>query len=115
MCLDVLRALMREPAAPPALLAELDEAAGADPRLDAHVARLRGELADPVDLELRARRVVEAMALALQGSLMVRHAPREVADAFCASRLAGDAGHVFGTLPPGLDFAAIVERHRPVL
>jgi putative acyl-CoA dehydrogenase len=59
--------------------------------------------------------VVEAMALALQGSLMVRHAPDFVADAFCASRLAGDAGLAFGTLPPGLDFRAIVERHRPVL
>ncbi len=55
------------------------------------------------------------MALALQGSLMVRHAPRPVADAFCASRLAGDAGHVFGTLPTGIDFRAIVERHRPTL
>jgi len=115
MCLDVLRALMREPEAGAALLAELGESAGADPRLDAHVERLRRELTDPVDLELRARRVVEAMALALQGSLVVRYAPREVADAFCASRLAGDAGHVFGTLPPGLDFSAIVERHRPLL
>ncbi|HMJ02616.1 MAG TPA: acyl-CoA dehydrogenase family protein [Conexibacter sp.] len=115
MCLDVLRALMREPEAGAALLTELDESAGADPRLDAHVERLRAELADGADLELRARRVVELMALALQGSLVVRFAPREVADAFCASRLAGDAGHVFGTLPPGLDFGAIVERNRPLV
>ncbi|HZV73083.1 MAG TPA: acyl-CoA dehydrogenase family protein [Conexibacter sp.] len=115
MCLDVLRALLREPEAAPALFAELEESAGADPRLDAHVSRLRGELANTVDIEPRARRVVEAMALALQGSLIVRYAPRAVADAFCASRLAGDGGLQFGTLPPGIDFAAIVERHRPLL
>jgi putative acyl-CoA dehydrogenase len=115
MCLDVLRALLKEPEAAPALFAELEESAGADPRLDAHVAKLRAELTDPVEIEARARRVVETMALALQGSLVVRHSPRDVADAFCASRLAGDAGHAFGTLPPGLDFGAIVERHRPVL
>jgi putative acyl-CoA dehydrogenase len=115
MCLDVLRALVKEPEAAAALVAELDESAGADPRLDAHVDRLRAELANGADLELRARRVVEAMALALQGSLVVRYAPPAVAEAFCASRLAGDAGHVFGTLPPGIDFDAIVERHRPLL
>ena len=115
MCLDVLRALLKEPEAAPALFAELEESAGADPRLDAHVAKLRAELGDMTDIEARARRVVEAMALALQGSLVVRYAPREVADAFCASRLAGDAGHVFGTLPSGLDFRAIVDRHRPLL
>jgi putative acyl-CoA dehydrogenase len=115
MCLDVLRALMREPEAGAALMAELEESAGADARLDAHVAALRAELADGADLELRARRVVESMALALQGSLMVRYAPRAVADAFCASRLAGDRGHVFGTLPAGLELGAIVERHRPLL
>jgi len=115
MCLDVLRALLKEPEAAPALFAELDESAGADPRLDAHVSKLRAELADFADIELRARRVVEAMALALQGSLVVRYSPPAVAEAFCASRLAGDAGHAFGTLPAGLEFRAIVDRHRPVL
>jgi putative acyl-CoA dehydrogenase len=115
MCLDVLRALLKEPETGPALFAELDESAGADPRLDAHVERLRRELGDTTDIEARARRVVEAMALALQGSLVVRYSPRPVADAFCASRLAGDSGHLFGTLPSGLDFGAIVERHRPTL
>ncbi|HEV7772799.1 MAG TPA: acyl-CoA dehydrogenase family protein [Conexibacter sp.] len=115
MCLDVLRALLKEPEAAPALFAELAETDGADPRLDAHVAKLRVELADFADIELRARRVVEAMALALQGSLIVRYSPKPVADAFCASRLAGDGGHAFGTLPAGIDFGAIVERHRPLL
>jgi len=115
MCLDVLRALIKEPEAAPALFAELDESAGADPRLDAHVERLRRELGEMAEIEARARRIVEAMALALQGSLIVRYAPQPVAEAFCASRLAGDAGHAFGTLPPGIDFRAIVDRHRPVL
>jgi putative acyl-CoA dehydrogenase len=113
MALDVLRALSREPAALEAYLDELDEAAGADARLDAFVWSLRDEFADPEALEVRARRVVERMALALQGALLVRHAPAAVADAFCASRLAGDAGLQYGTLPPGVDCGAIVARHVP--
>jgi len=113
MALDVLRALGREPAALDAYLDELAEAAGADARLDAFCARLRDELADPVAIELRARRLVEALALALQGALLVRGAPPAVADAFCASRLAGDGGPQYGTLPAGVDTAAIVSRHTP--
>jgi putative acyl-CoA dehydrogenase len=112
-CLDVLRALARSPAALDAFLAELDEAAGADPRLDAHVAALGDEFSDLEGIESRARRVVEHMAKALQASLLVRFSPPAVADAFVASRLGGDAGLAFGTLPAGTDFGAIVDRHRP--
>jgi putative acyl-CoA dehydrogenase len=111
-CLDVLRAMAREPETVPAFFAELEEAAGAEPRLDAYVESLRSELSHLGDAEARARRIVERMALALQGSLLVRHSPPAVVDAFCASRLAGDHGGTLGTLPPALDFAAIVERHR---
>jgi putative acyl-CoA dehydrogenase len=64
-------------------------------------------------VEGQARRIVERMALVLQGSLLVRHAPAAVADAFCASRLAGDWGNAFGTLPSGVDTAAIVARAAP--
>jgi putative acyl-CoA dehydrogenase len=113
MCLDVLRALAREPQALEAFLAELDEAAGADRHLDAAVARVRAELADLDGIEPRARRVVEAMALAFQGSLLVRFGHPAVADAFCASRLAGDGGLALGTLPPGVDVGTIIERARP--
>jgi putative acyl-CoA dehydrogenase len=113
MALDVLRALVRTPEALDAFLAEVDEATGADRRLDAFVAATRDELADRDALEARARRVVERMALCLQGSLLVRHAPPPVADAFCAARLAGDAGLNYGTLPPGVNARAIVERHTP--
>jgi putative acyl-CoA dehydrogenase len=114
MALDVLRALSREPAVLQAFFEEVGEAAGGDGRLDAFVASLREEFGDPEGLEMRARRIVERMALALQGSLLVRHAPAFVADAFCAARLGGDAGLQYGTLPAGADCAAIVARATPV-
>jgi putative acyl-CoA dehydrogenase len=92
----------------------VEEAAG-EPRLDAHVARLRAALGDSEGLEARARRLVEDMALALQGSLLVRHGDPAVADAFCATRLNGEGGRAFGTLPASDSHRAIVERHLPVL
>jgi putative acyl-CoA dehydrogenase len=113
MCLDVLRALVRSPATLEVFFAELDQARGGDRRLDAHLDALRGEFAQLEDIETRARRVVERMALGLQGSLLVRHGPPAVADAFCAARLDGDAGLEYGTLPAGTDFEAIIERSRP--
>ena len=109
--LDVLRGMARNPAAVEAFQDELGEAAGADPRLDAAIAALGRELSDLEGIEARARRVVEAMALALQGSLLVRFGDQAVADAFCASRLGGDWGRAFGTLPAGTDFQRIIERH----
>ena len=111
--LDVLRAMGRVPDAVEAFFAEVDEAAGAEPRLDAYAASVREELTDLEAIEARARRVVERMALALQGSLLVRFGNPAVADAFCASRLAGEWSGAFGTLPAGTDFGAIVERHTP--
>jgi putative acyl-CoA dehydrogenase len=111
--LDALRALTRQPETAEAFFAELDQAAGADRRLDQAVARLRKELSDPS--QARARHLAEAMALALQGALLIRHGDPAVADAFAASRLAGDWGHAFGTLPAGVDTAAIVSRATPAL
>jgi putative acyl-CoA dehydrogenase len=109
ICLDVLRALTREPHTLDALLAELRLAAGVDPRLDALIVNLERDAGDP-GLESRARRFVEQLALALQASLLHRHAPAAVADAFSRSRLGGDWGRGFGTLPPSCDFAAILDR-----
>jgi putative acyl-CoA dehydrogenase len=113
MSLDVLRALVKTPRSLEVFMAELREAQGGDARLDAHVSQLERQFSHPETLELRARRIVEDMALALQGSLLVHHAPAAVADAFCASRLGGDGGLEYGTLPADSDFEAIIERGRP--
>ncbi|SDL06789.1 acyl-CoA dehydrogenase family protein [Streptomyces indicus] len=108
--LDLLRALAREPESLEAFRAEAEAAAGGDARLDAAWRELQGELVLSEDAQIRARRVVERAALVLQGSLLVRHAPAAVADAFCGARLAGDGGFAFGTLAAGADFGAILER-----
>ncbi len=118
--LDALRALARQPETAEAYFAEVGLAAGADPRLDRAVDGLRAELAflagpDQADAELRARRIAETMATVLQGALLVRYGDPAVADAFTASRLGGDWGHSFGTLPAGVDTAAIVKRVTPIL
>ncbi|MFJ4788563.1 acyl-CoA dehydrogenase family protein [Streptomyces sp. NPDC088794] len=109
--LDVLRALRREPGTAQAFFDELALAQGADARLDAAVTRLENLLVN--GSETGARRLVEHMALTLQASLLVRHAPPAVADAFCATRLGGDWGHSFGTLPDTADLGAILDRARP--
>ncbi|KFU76744.1 putative acyl-CoA dehydrogenase [Amycolatopsis lurida] len=108
--LDALRAMAKQPESVAAYFAEVEQAAGADTRLDDAVGRLRKELTDLSDIEYRARRLVESMALVLQGSLLVRHGTPAVADAFCASRLGGDWGVAFGTLPSGVDTRAIIAR-----
>ena len=110
ICLDVLRAMTRGPEVVEAFFAEIDEARGGDARLDAFVVDLRRQLGNFDAVETRARRLVEGMALALQGALLVRHGDRAVADAFCASRLGGDHGLAFGTLPVGIDSRRIIER-----
>jgi putative acyl-CoA dehydrogenase len=115
--LDVLRAIVKEPEALPAFLSECDAAAGADRRLDAHVERVRGEVGElfaaGAEAQFQARALVENLALALQGSLLVRFAPPAVADAFCATRLDGQGGRVYGTLPRGVEAPAIIERALP--
>jgi putative acyl-CoA dehydrogenase len=113
MCLDVLRAMAREPQSLEAFRAELDAAEGADARFDAARRALDAELEDLDAIEHRARRIVELMALLLEGSLMLRYGHPAVSDAFCASRLGGDQGLAFGTLPRGVDVRTIVERARP--
>ncbi|HVU91353.1 MAG TPA: acyl-CoA dehydrogenase family protein [Jatrophihabitans sp.] len=110
--LDTLRAMGREPEAIEAFFGELELAGGADPRFDDALAVLRKELADGEELPFRARRLVEQMALLLQASLLLRHGDAAVADAFVRSRLAGDWGNAYGTLPAGVDTAAILDRAR---
>ncbi|WP_432126980.1 acyl-CoA dehydrogenase family protein [Streptomyces sp. bgisy082] len=110
--LDVVRVLRTEPLSLDAFLREVGAARGADHRFDRAVRGLLAELADLSGIEARARRLAERMALVLQGALLVRWAPPEVADAFCAARLGGDGGAAFGTLPHTLDLRAVVERAR---
>jgi putative acyl-CoA dehydrogenase len=119
--LDVLRALARTPGCADALLAELDLAAGGDPRLDAALGRLRQLLAGldaatSLEAQYGARRLAGLIAVVMQAALLVRYLPGPLADAFCGSRLgsgaAGGPGAPFGTLPDGLDVAAIVDRAR---
>ncbi|HYY23670.1 MAG TPA: acyl-CoA dehydrogenase family protein [Thermoleophilaceae bacterium] len=110
--LDVLRGMAKEPEALPAFLAECELARGGDRRLDEHLDRTRERIAsltNGADPQWLARRVVEELGVALQASLLVRHAPAAVADAFCAGRL-GDGGRAFGTLPGGVDAEPILER-----
>ncbi len=94
----------------PERLAQLAGDAEFRARLDAAADDLRAELGDMQAIEARARRVVERMALVLQGSLVVRYGDEAVADAFCASRLGGDWGTVLGTLPAGIPAARLVAR-----
>jgi putative acyl-CoA dehydrogenase len=110
--LDVLRALGREPDGLPAFIAECELARGGDARLDGHLDGLASTLSGlgGPDAQWLARRAVEDLALAFQASLLVRHAPAAVADAFCAGRLGESRGRAFGTLPHGVDGAAIAAR-----
>jgi putative acyl-CoA dehydrogenase len=120
--LDVLRALARAPGSADALLAETSRAAGGDRCLDAAQERLRGELkeaaaADGAGAQYRARRLAGLITVTLQASLLVRHAPAAVADAFCASRIGSPElprgpGGAFGTLPDGLDLSPVLDRVR---
>jgi putative acyl-CoA dehydrogenase len=124
--LDVLRAIVKEPAGLAAFLAECELATGAEPRLDAHLARLNRRLREAFagepgsdaeqrlyDSQFQARSLVEDLAVGLQASLLVRHAPPAVADAFCAARLDGRGGRVYGTLPRGIDAVSIIDRALP--
>ncbi len=108
--LDTLRAMATRPQCVEVLFDELGTTTGHDARLDVHVASLRESLSDVTTIEYRARKVAEDISLALQGSLLVRHGHPAVAEAFLATRMAGEWGGAFGTLPAGLDLAPIIER-----
>jgi len=112
MCLDVVRALRREPAAVAAVLDELGLARGAHSAFDARVRDLEAGLANLSDDGHAGRRLAQAITTLVQASLLLRHAPRATAEAFCATRLeaAAYAGAVFGALPAGLDVAPVLAR-----
>src|SRR6185436_13273718 len=116
VALDALRALARAPESIAAFESEIWTAAGEHPLLDAHLVATRrllreAAVADADAAAWAARRLVEHLALALQGSLLVRTAPPAVSDAFMASRLGESRGHLYGLLPAGTDVTAILSRH----
>lgn len=112
--LDLLRAMSREEGAVDALLVELGAASGGNTYYDTALKELLNEFADLDGLEYRARRLSSRIAVLLQAAQLIRHAPETVADAFAASRLGGDHTGQFGTLPRGVDTAAIIERALPL-
>lgn len=107
--------MLKEPNAVEAYFDEVELASGSDGHLDAAIHQVKDALLDTATIEIRARRIVERLALVLQASLLVRHGFPAVADAFCASRLGGDWGYAYGTLPLGADFGTIIERATPKL
>lgn len=117
ICLDVLRALTRQPEAGEVLVQELKSAAGVDPRLDRYLSSIESDLQKTLkenlnnagdETERQARRLTEQLALALQAVLIVRHSSGPMRNAFIASRVAPDHGHLFGTLPSTVDAGAIL-------
>jgi putative acyl-CoA dehydrogenase len=113
IALDVLRAIEHEPDTVDALFAEIDRGCGSDRRFDAYAATMRDQWKSLARDPRQARRLVERLALCLQGSLLVRHSPPAVAEAFCATRLAGEGGVAYGTLPTNADQQAILDRALP--
>jgi putative acyl-CoA dehydrogenase len=109
ICLDILRAMNKEPEAMSSVLSEISQARGADAGFDAFFNDLEKDLLVPPE-EVAARRIAERIALGLQASLLIRHSIPAVSDAFCASRLSNDSGRAFGTLPPKTNFHAILNR-----
>jgi len=114
ICLDVLRAMAREPESVDAFFREVGRGGGLDARLDRFVDELHADLRSLDAIEARARGLVERLALALQASLLLRAGNQPVAEAFVASRIAGRHGAAFGTLPADVDFETLIERARPV-
>jgi len=114
-CLDVLRAMQKEPETVESLFQELRAARGSDARYDQLLALIERELSDTSQIEARARRIVEALGLALQTAIQLEHGHPAVAAAFCSSRLPGEQHLALGTLPAGTDFDSIIERSRPKL
>ncbi len=113
MCLDVLRAIGRDPNGTEQFFDELALAGGSDARFDLYLERMRDGLNDVDGIELRARRFVERLAILFQASLLMRHGDSAVAEAYLATRIDGDRGYAFGTLPRHIDCKTIIDRARP--
>ncbi|VVM87550.1 Putative acyl-CoA dehydrogenase AidB [Pseudomonas fluorescens] len=111
-CLDVLRALSKEPGVLEALFVELGDGHG-DRLLARHIEQLKSAFMDTQDIQYRARQLTEDIAVALQAKLLLEAGNAAVSDGFIASRLGDSSGRVYGTLPRGVDVEAIVARSTP--
>ncbi|MBX7149918.1 acyl-CoA dehydrogenase family protein [bacterium] len=109
-CLDVFRALSKEPETRDALLTEIKKGLGHNKNFDAFVAKTEKTFAATTAPDATARRLVEMLALAFQGSLLIRYSPDYIVDAFCRSRVGDEGGMVYGTLPEGVELKKIIER-----
>jgi putative acyl-CoA dehydrogenase len=112
-CLDVLRAIRKEPASLDALLGDIELAAGENRLFHQHLQGLKDRTLDPENLPFDARARVEALALAWQASLLLSHSDPAIADAFCAARLGPGKGHLYGTLPAETDCRPVLRRAWP--
>ncbi|WP_138442333.1 acyl-CoA dehydrogenase family protein [Sinomonas susongensis] len=114
VALDVLRALSREPDSAEALADELELQRGVDPLLDRQLNRALSLMWDarrePEAAQGWARRLGEELALALEGALLVGHAPSSVAEAFLGARLGDERSLGFGCLPDAARTAEILDR-----
>ena len=115
MCLDVLRAIQREPHSLEALITELRTVKGTNAEYDRLLAQIENQLRATEDAELRARQIVENLALGLEICVLLRTDEPQIADAFIASRLSGRRSSIYGTLPAGTPFRKLIERCRPAI
>jgi len=113
-CLDMIRAMNRNPESLDAFMNEVHKAEGKHPLMDRSLRDLQAALADKNDIEYRSRGIVEKMALSIQASTLLEYGNEEVADAYCKGRLdASNQGWVYGTLPRSIDCAALIARAKP--
>jgi putative acyl-CoA dehydrogenase len=112
-CLDILRAIEKQPDVLDAYFMELQKAQGANRHFDTFLNDIKSEFTDTNTLQYRGRIIADKMALGLQAALLLQHSTSDVADAFCLSRLASNGGSNYGTMPTGVNCAAIVERAAP--
>jgi putative acyl-CoA dehydrogenase len=111
ICLDILRALDRDPDSAEVLVHEIQSSRGADPRLDKFTQDVEAQLMQArgsANAEAQARTLAEKLALALQASLLIRHSSPAMAEAFILSRLNGEHGYTFGTLPATAEVDSIL-------
>ena len=112
-CLDILRAIEKQPDVLDAYFMELQKAQGANRHFDTFLNGVKSEFTDTNTLQYRGRIIADKMALGLQAALLLQHSTSDVADAFCLSRLASNGGLNYGTMPTEVNCAAIVERAAP--